>query len=376
MKREELDGITANLLKIAESEIPTPQKALGLLANFDFNLVTHQDEKIRKLACICVFAILRKPLLYCQPAIRLHEPEKPKIKSRLYLPLILIDDIIYLGTTCQNNAELHTFHGSLKELVARNPGYLDKKLLSMVPINSKDGLITSLEVDKAPQKSMLSMDEPADCRIFSCGGNFWKNHAEFLYCRVGGGEEDLPLSTEATISSKSSNSLEDITNLDKKEVIKSKKSIVIDRTLIRSPNKSYAQLGQFKSSESNSLASDKKLNSNKSNTNQHNSTHKDFRVKNYTRSSFAQSQKNVQLNPASCDKARSNKPMNEEVNQLHKRKGSQYIPNERNEGESPVRLKDFTRTSAKCNYVAHAHKRSIFASKINGEEKANLHRFE
>lgn len=146
---ESIKGITAKLMKLMEKDFSDSQVAISALQNFDLNLLISKNLEIRRLATGCFFYLLSSPRLSLKQSKTNSEEDilKGKPLRKLYLPLVCMDDLFYLCCVDEQKEKLNTFHDSLIKLVKKSKGFLEKKIMASVPIDTSDGLISSFSLE-------------------------------------------------------------------------------------------------------------------------------------------------------------------------------------------------------------------------------------
>lgn len=311
---ESIQGITAKITRLAETDRSSVQSALQALREFDVRLLVSKHVEVRRLAIGYFFSLIGGPRLkeashayeYAGEVLGKSAPE------RLYLPLVALDDIFYLCFNDEQKKNISTFHESLAKLVKKTPGFLQKKLFASVGINSKDGLITSFEHTnfKNLAKQLGEVEDPSLARNFCCGVKFWKNHADIQFCRVGGGEEEVPSISEISISNSSEKSMEEFEGIEGVKSAKVLDPIATSSKLgiYKSSNdlsKSVASFGMVPTancSTSKTIDARRRSSNSNSNSTQLQTSSKKILIKGTHKSSFAQHSSKPNLNMKSCDK--------------------------------------------------------------------------
>lgn len=339
---ESIKKSRADLIKLAETKGISPTHSLNLLETFDYCLLQHSDIEIRKLACLCIFTLLSTPR-FMEKSPEVDEEKNNNVHKPIYIPLVFKDDIIYLEVAKDLRQDINGFHPSLVDLITNSPGFLQKRLFGMVRIDSIDGLISSFDRNQSASKQIAQMEDPLTSRAFCSGADFWRKHADFQFCRIGAGEEDLPLSTEATQSSCSSKSSEKRGGMKLPSSFAKAKFVIASRNHSPHHTKSFAKLASL-ASFSNSQNADRNPNSSKSNSSKNITTGQMFRVKKCARSSFAHSSKIIRLGSNGHD---SHLNLEGSKTDLLRRESSQRVIESKAADISPVIRKRTFKQSAK-----------------------------
>ena len=290
-----------DLIKLAETKQISPTQSINILETFDYSSLQHKDLEVRQLACLCLLTLLSAPRFSIDTWAADQDWKGHGTLKSIYVPFVFKDDVIYIVAPKDLRNEIDGFHSWITKVITKSPGCLQKKLFCMVGIKSKEELISSFDRNEPLTKQIAQMEDPLSSWVFCSGADFWRNHADFQYCQIGAGEEDLPLSTDDTQSICSSKS-----NSDTKSALKRPNCIKKAKFVISSRNQSHVGPITFgklveEPSSSNFCNTDRNPDSSKSNSSKNISSRQIFRVKKCAQSSFANSPKAIKLGPKSCD---------------------------------------------------------------------------
>lgn len=342
---QSVHAITAKLINGTNKQTESVQSAISGLQAFDVRLLTSEHLKVRQLATAHFFKLLSDPRIAEKSLASSPKANPPQKKplARIYLPVIRMGDVFYLCCNEDQRGRLEAFHSSLLDLLKVSNGFLDNKILAAVAINTSDGLISSFGQEPLEQLSakLCEMGDPLQSRVFCTGANFWATQADIQYCRIGGGEEEVPSISDSSFSGSSIKSMQDIEITNPQKTKSKSKSrahfnLVINRS-VKDLSQSLASLALLSTAvNSASKATDVQGCGSHIAFHPKKSGSRVFKTKEYLKSSFARessnSNKNIQLSTSpdqsrlhSLNHTKLDKRVVTTLPVIHKKKNSESI---------------------------------------------------
>ena len=183
-----------------------------LINNFNFKLLQNPDISIRKISLLSLFLLIGRPRLpgFLLQVTKLENKDKKGCSPFMtLLPGVVREDKVFLSIKGSSDEDLN-FQLEATRLIRTTSqimsGHLFVYCNSMANIPATIGAIdlTMIKIDSNLQTLVNQLPDPNYVKILAPLSPHWDKIAEFIYIRIGCGEEELPSSSSCSISRSSS----------------------------------------------------------------------------------------------------------------------------------------------------------------------------